>query len=198
MSAYRLFRASLLTSFLAIVAQPLAGFAQQAVAAKGNGLPATARDGSHDFDWEFGLWKTHLRRRLHPLTGSNEWVEYEGTTAVRKIWNGRSNMVELDVTGPAGRIEGAAWRLYNPEARQWSLNFSNVRVGTLTAPTIGEFKGGRGEFYSGDTLDGRAILVRFVICDITANSAHFEQSFSSDGGQTWETNWIAEDTRLPE
>jgi hypothetical protein len=198
MNAHRLFRASFLTALLAIAAQPLATFAQQAPVARGSGPQATAHDDSHDFDWEFGLWKTHLKRRLHPLTGSNEWVEYEGTTAVRKIWNGRANMAELDVTGPAGHIEGAAWRLYNPEARQWSLNFSNVRVGTLTAPTIGEFKDGRGEFYSGDTLNGRAILVRFVISAITSNSAHFEQSFSCDGGQTWETNWIADDTRLKE
>jgi hypothetical protein len=198
MNTLRLFRVPLLASLLAIAAQPLVALAQQAAAAKDNGLQAAAHDYSHDFDWEIGLWKTHLKRRVHPLTGSNEWVEYDGTTAVRKIWQGRANMVELDVTGPAGHIEGAAWRLYNPAARQWSLNFSNVRVGTLTPPTIGEFKGGRGEFYCSDTLEGRAILVRFVISAITATSAHFEQSFSSDGGQTWEINWIADDTRLKE
>ena len=198
MNAHRWLRTSLVAFLVAIAAQPLAGLAQQAVAEHGNGLQPLARDGWHDFDWEIGVWKTRLKRRLHPLTASNEWVEYQGTSAVRKIWNGRANMVELDVTGSAGHIEGASWRLYNPEARQWSLNVSNVRVGTLSPPTIGEFKDGRGEFYSGETLEGRAILVRFVISDITANSAHFEQALSSDGGKTWETNWIADDTRLKE
>ncbi len=198
MNEHRWLRTSLLASLLTIVAQPLAGLAQQAGSGRGDGLQPRIHDGSRDFDWEAGLWKTHLKRRLHPLTGSNEWVEYQGTTTVRKIWNGRANMVELDVTGPAGHIEGASWRLYNPEARQWSLNFSNVKVGTLSPPTIGEFKDGHGEFYSGETLEGRAILVRFLISDITANSAHFEQAFSSDGGTTWETNWIADDTRLKE
>ncbi|MCI0612971.1 hypothetical protein L0244_08270, partial [bacterium] len=67
--------------------------------------------------------------------------------------------------------------------------------GTLTLPSIGEFKNGRGEFYNTDTLNGRLILVRFIISDITANSIHFEQSFSDDGGKTWEVNWIATDTR---
>ena len=159
---------------------------------------ASDRDGQSDFNFEIGKWNTHLKRRLRPLTGSNEWVEYEGTSIVTKVLNGRANLVELDVSGPAGRIEGMSLRLYNPEARQWSLNFSNVRSGTLSPPVIGEFKNGRGEFYGADTLNGRSILVRFVIFDITPNLAKFEQAFSSDGGKTWEVNWIATDTRLPE
>ncbi len=183
-------------SLLAIASQPFAVPAQENAAAPGKGSQPAAHDGAHDFDWEFGLWKTYLKRRLRPLTGSNEWVEYEGTSEVRKVWDGRSNLLELDVQGPAGRIQGASWRLYNPEARQWSLNFSNVRTGTLSPPSIGQFKDGRGEFYSTETLDGRTILVRFVISGITDDSAHFEQSFSDDGGKTWETNWIADDTRM--
>jgi len=58
-------------------------------------------------------------------------------------------------------------------------------------PTIGEFKNGRGEFFDQETLNGRTIFVRFVISDITANSARFEQAFSDDGGKTWEVNWVA-------
>jgi hypothetical protein len=197
MSTHGFFRTALLSSVLAIASHPLPGHAQQA-AADNRPQRSAARDGQHDFDWEIGTWNTRLKRRLRPLTGSDEWVEYDGTTVVRKIWNGRANLVELDVRGPAGRIEAASWRLYNPDSRQWSLNFSNARTGTLSPPTIGEFKDGRGEFRSAETLDGRAILVRFVISDITADSAHFEQSFSDDGGKTWETNWIADDTRVKE
>ena len=156
----------------------------------------TPRDGQRDFDFHIGSWKTHLRRLSKPLTGSTTWVEYEGTTEVRKVWNGAANLVELDVSGPAGRIEGLSLRLYNPESRQWSLNFANRRGGTMTPPTIGEFKNGRGEFYSQEELDGRAIFVRFVISDITPDSCHFEQAFSADGGRTWEVNWIATDTRV--
>jgi len=159
--------------------------------------PATSpRDGQHDFDFEIGTWKTHLMRRLHPLTGTNEWVEYDGSTVVRKVWDGKSNLVELQVDGKPGRIEGASWRLYNPEARQWSLNFSNSAGGTLSTPTVGEFRNGRGEFYSQESLNGRAILVRFVIEPKDADTCHFEQAFSADGGKTWETNWIATDTRV--
>jgi hypothetical protein len=157
---------------------------------------AADRDGQHDFDFEIGTWSTHLKRRLRPLSGSDTWVEYEGTTVVRKVWNGRANLVELDVEGPAGRIEALSLRLYDPQSRQWSLNFANSAVGTMSPPTIGGFRDGRGEFYNEETLDGRPILVRFIISDITPESCRFEQAFSDDGGKTWETNWIATDTRI--
>jgi len=160
-------------------------------------FPALAqKDGQHDFDFEIGTWKTHLRRLQHPLSGSTTWVEYEGTTVVRKVLDGRANLVELKVDGPTGRLEGLSLRLYNPQSRQWSLNFANISSGTLSAPTIGEFKEGRGEFYNQETYNGRAILVRFVIIKITQDQYRFEQSFSDDGGKTWELNWIAVDTRV--
>ena len=156
---------------------------------------AALGDGSHDFDFEIGTWKTDLKRLLHPLSGSKDWAAYEGVTQVRKIWNGRANLVELEVDGPAGHFEGLNLRLYNPQSHQWSLNFAG-RAGVLTAPTVGQFVNGRGEFYDQETFDGRVILVRFVISDITANSCHFEQAFSDDGGKHWEVNWIATDTRV--
>jgi len=160
-------------------------------------FPAFAqRDGQHDFDFEIGTWKTHLRRLQRPLSGSTTWVEYEGTSVVSKVLDGRANLVELKVDGPAGRIEGLSLRLYNPQSRQWSLNFANINSGTLTPPTIGEFKDGRGEFYNQDTYNNRAILVRFVIIKITPDQYRFEQSFSDDFGKTWELNWIAVDTRV--
>ena len=154
------------------------------------------RDGQHDFDWEIGNWKTQLKRLQRPLSGSTTWVEYEGTTVVRKVLDGRANLVELKVDGPAGHFEGMSLRLYNPQARQWSLNYANVSDGTLTTPSVGEFKDGRGEFYNQDRYNERAILVRFVITKITDDSYRFEQSFSDDGGKTWEVNWIAIDTRV--
>jgi hypothetical protein len=184
---------------LVVVLPPFPGLAQQQPADASKAPPphaATERDGAHDFDFEIGTWRTHLSRRLRPLTGSTTWVEYEGTTVVRQVWNGRANLVELQVDGPAGHIEALSLRLYNPHSHQWSLNFSNSAGGTLSTPTIGEFRNGRGEFYDQETLNDRAILVRFVISDITPTSCHFEQAFSDDGGKTWEVNWIATDTRV--
>src|SRR5687768_6202147 len=117
--------------------------------------PAAPRDGAHDFDFAFGTWKTRVRRLLHPLSGSSEWTEYEGTSIVRRIWNGRGNTVELDVSGAAGRIEGLSLRLYNPHSRQWSLNYASSASGMLGVPTVGAFENRRGEFYDHESVDGR-------------------------------------------
>src|SRR2546423_4222526 len=131
---------------LILLSQPLKGLAQSKTS---NAL----RDGQHDFDFEIGTWETHLKRLLHPLTGSTTWVEYTGTTVVRKVWNGRANLVELEVDGPAGHIEALGLRLYNPESHQWSLNFSNRSGGTLSQPMIGEFNNERGEFFDQEPLN---------------------------------------------
>jgi hypothetical protein len=201
MNTFRYLRGFLLSFGLMAGLQPVLGFAQS----KSNSDTTTnqqqtlkQRDGQHDFDFEIGTWKTHLKRLVRPLTGSTTWVEYEGTTVVRKVWDGRANLVELKADGPAGHFEGLNLRLYNPESRQWSLNFANSSSGSLSLPTIGQFKNGRGEFFNQETLNGRAIFVRFVISDITPNSCRFEQAFSEDGGKTWEVNWIAIDTRVKE
>ena len=198
MNATRHLRTCLLLSSLVVIWQPNHGSAQ-GISDLSRTNPQQApkeRDGQHDFDFEIGIWRTHLRRLLHPLTGSTTWVEYDGTTIVRKVWNGRANLVELAADGPAGHFEGLNVRLYNPQSHQWSLNFASSGGGTMSQPTIGEFKNGRGEFFDQETFNGRVVFVRFVISDITPASCRFEQAFSDDGGKTWEVNWIAIDTRV--
>jgi hypothetical protein len=191
-------QSGLLVCALILNLQPLLESAYSESPASQNESQQTSRqrDGQHDFDFEIGTWKTQLRRLVKPLSGSTAWAEYEGTSVVTKVLDGRANLVELKVEGPSGRIEGLSLRLYNPQSRQWSLNFANVSSGRLTVPAIGEFKNGRGEFYNQDTFNGRSILVRFVISNINPDSWRFEQSFSDDGGKTWEVNWIAVDTRV--
>src|SRR5262245_40864105 len=156
---------------------------------------AHARDGQHDFDFEFGTWKAHLKRLLKPLSGSDTWVEYEGTSILRKVWDGRANLGEFTATGAAGRIEGLSLRLYHPEARQWSIYWANSRDGSLGTPMIGRFAAGRGEFFNQELFEGAPVFVRFVFSDITPTSFRLEQSFSADGGKTWEPNWIVAFTR---
>lgn len=160
--------------------------------------PAAPHDGQHDFDFEAGTWKIHLKRLLHPLTGSNIWTEFDGTTYTQKIWNGRGQVEQFETNSPTGHIEGMTLRLYNPQSRQWSLYWATSANGTLSIPTVGEFKDRVGEFYDQEPINGRMILVRFIWSRITPNSAHFEQSFSDDGGKTWEVNWITDQTRVSE
>jgi hypothetical protein len=154
-------------------------------------------DGQHDFDWELGRWRTDVRLLAEPLSESEDvWLELEGTSRVRPLSDGRANVVELDVSGSAGRIEGMNLRLYEAQAGRWSLTFVNLRDGLLTPSVYGGFDGRVGTFYGDDQLDGRPIKVRFVITRTGPDKARFEQAFSEDGGATWETNWIAVDRRV--
>jgi len=197
MISRRLFSYLLFSLMLASVFPCESGRAQ--ISQSAQTAKPTAHDGSHDFDFELGSWKIHLKRLLHPLSGSSSWVEFDGTSVTRKVWDGRSQLEEFNVNGPNGRIEGLTLRLYNAESHQWSLYWANSKNGALSLPpNIGEFKDGRGEFYCQDTFNGRVILVRYVWSGTTSNSPHFEQSYSDDGGKTWEVNWITDQTRVDE
>ena len=162
--------------------------------------PAPAlHDGQHDFDGLAGSWTIHLKKRLKPLTGSDEWIEFDGTVVCRQIWNGHGEVEEFNVDSPAHNIHihGVAVRLYDPQTGQWRIYWANERNGAMDpAPQVGHFSGDRGEFYSQDSLDGRPIFIRFAWTNIGTARPHFEQAFSNDGGKTWEVNWITDQTRV--
>lgn len=164
-------------------------------AARKDGTPSAASDGQHDFDPLLGSWNYHLRRRLNPLTGSTNWVDLTGSGACYKLWDARAQLDTIVVNGPSGRLEGLTLRLYNPKSHEWRLYWANSKDGVVVAPQIGRFKNGRGEFYAQDTLNDSSILVKFDWTGVTSASPHFEQSFSGDGGKTWEVNWITDQTR---
>jgi hypothetical protein len=157
---------------------------------------AEPRDGQRDFDFELGRWKIHLHKLKSPLHGSKEWIEFDGTSVTRSLWDGKAQVEEMEVDSPSGHLEGMTVRLYSTQSHQWSLNWANQKTGHFDVPTIGEFKNGRGEFFDMEMFEGRSILVRYVWSAITPKSAHFEQSYSDDGGKTWEVNWITDQTRV--
>jgi hypothetical protein len=112
--------------------------------------------------------------------------------------DGRAEVEEMNVysTDKHTHIQGLALRLYNPESHQWSIYWANAADGVLEQnPMVGQFRNGQGEFYNQQVYEGRAIYARFVWSNVTTNSPHFEQSFSADGGKTWEANWITDQTK---
>lgn len=160
-------------------------------------LPATTdqRDGQHDFDFNIGTWNTHIQRLQQPLTGSKSWVQLNGTVTVHGIWGGRAQYEEIEADGPTGHFEGMTLFLYNPDSHQWTQTYAGSSTGSLTPSLAGEFKDGRGQLFTQEQYAGRSILVRTVWSDIKPDSHHFEQSFSDDGGKTWEPNFVATLTR---
>jgi hypothetical protein len=190
----------LLGAGMAIAVLPTPGFVARAAAPDPERYPAVSTpapgDHQHDFDFEFGAWKAHLTRRLRPLTGSQEWVEYAGTSTVRPVWGGKANQGELEVEGPKGHIEGTTLRFYNPETRAWSISWANSNDGQIGAPMVGRFDTPtHGEFYDQEMLNGQAIQVRFVFAIADRDHFRLEQAFSNDGGKSWEVNWISDFAR---
>ena len=164
------------------------------VVAQTSGQLSTVRGNPHDFDFEFGSWKAHVRIRP-PLSHSNTWVSYDGTSVVRKVWRGRANLGELEVANRHSHLEGLTLRLYHPQTRQWYVYFSNSADGELGVPSIGGFSHGRGEFFDRESLHGKPVDVKFVFSDISTRSFKFVQSYSGDNGKTWIVNWDSTFTR---
>ena len=156
---------------------------------------SATRDGQHDFDFNVGVWHTHITRVLDPFTSGSDSVELDGTVTVRKVWDGRAELEEIEADGPKGHWEGLTLFLYNPRAHQWSQSFANSKVGLLSA-NIGEFRDGRVILTGQDVVDGRTILVRAVWSDIKPESHQYEESYSRDGGVTWVRSFIAHLSRL--
>jgi hypothetical protein len=171
---------------------PLAAQTNSAAAKPPVQVAAEERDGLHDFDFLFGRWKSHQRRLMHPLSGSNDWVEFEATVEVRPALSGTANVDELKADAPFGHIEGLTVRTYNPKSHQWSIYWANQSNGVISLPaTVGKFnKDGRGEFFDQEDFNGRNIFVRYMWI-ASPDAPRWEQAFSIDGGKTWETNWIA-------
>lgn len=156
---------------------------------------AAARDGAHDFDFDIGVWHTHIRRVVDPFADSTNSFELNGTVTVRKIWNGRAQLEEIEADGPKGHWEGLSLFLYNPQSHQWSQSFLNSKVAVLSDPLIGEFKDGRGQLFAPDTYHDKKILVRAVWSEITPDSHRYEESYSNDGGKSWVRSFDAHLTR---
>ncbi|HEY2469648.1 MAG TPA: hypothetical protein VGI45_17640 [Terracidiphilus sp.] len=178
-------------ALLACIAVP-----SRCAAADDTNAPAKAlRDGSHDFDFNVGVWHTHIRRILDPLSGSPDFIELNGTVTVRKVWGGRAELEEIETDGPKGRWEGLSLFLYNPQSHQWSQSFLNSQRPDLGTPLIGEFRDGRADLFGGDTFKGKSIIVRGVWSDVQPDSHRYVESYSDDGGQTWKESFHADLTR---
>lgn len=171
------------------------GAAKPGAAKSGAQTAAAERDGQHDFDWMAGSWKEHTKIRVHSSTGPNTWIEFDGTGIAHKIWEGRAMLDESEADTPNGHVEGLMLYTYNPQTHQWYIYFASDKNGKVSLPNVGEFKDGRGEFYVQDAMNGKLLLNRYVWSATTSASPHYEESWSSDGGRTWELVRIVDFTR---
>jgi hypothetical protein len=151
---------------------------------------------AHDFDFWMGRWDVRGTRLRERLAGSDEWEEITATSVAWPLLGGLGNVDEFH-TEFRGGFAGMSLRLFDPATATWSIYWADtLRPGPLEDPVVGSFDGNVGVFECEDVFAGRPILVRYTWSRIDTPSPRWEQSFSDDGGQTWETNWVNDFTRL--
>jgi hypothetical protein len=158
-------------------------------------MPAVPRDGQHDFDFNIGTWKVHIEALHQPVNGPDSWNTFDGTAIVRKVWDGRAQLEEIEADGAAGHLEAMVLFLYDPKSHQWSKAFASAGDGQLGQPMFGEFKNGRGEFTDQESFHGKMAWLRAVWSNITPNAQDFEESSSDDGGRTWQPYFVSKFVR---
>jgi hypothetical protein len=151
----------------------------------------SATSGVHDFDFLIGRWNVQHRRLTERLANNHDWVDFKGTTVAQALLGGNGNIDDNVLELPGNTYRALSLRSFDSKSQLWSIWWLDGRSpqGPLDPPVRGRFQDGVGTFYADDTFNLRPIHVRFVWSDITPESARWEQSFSGDGGQTWETNW---------
>lgn len=152
------------------------------------------RSGVHDFDFMVGDWRVR-HRRTDP--GKNQWVEFDGVSSTRATRDGAGNVEDNLIELPSGSYRAKAIRAFDSATGKWAIWWIDGRNphGKLDPPVIGRFVNGVGTFYCDDTMAGVPTRVRFTWIFRKPDAARWEQAFSADAGESWETNWTMEFTR---
>jgi hypothetical protein len=149
---------------------------------------------ANNFDFLVGNWTSKQRRLREILAGSDEWYEFDGITRCWSVFDGAGNIDEVKF--PEQGYTGLTVRLFDPATELWSIYWARNDTGLALPPTVGRFEeDGVGRFYDDEDWNGRPIRVRYQWTVLSADACRWEQAFSTDTGETWETNWTADFTR---
>lgn len=153
---------------------------------------------STDFDFLYHDWHVHHRKLKTRLAGANDWFEFEGTSNTRPILGGKGNIEDNVIHDPtSGTYRATALRSFDVENHVWRIWWLDQRFpASIGAPVVGGFQGEKGLFITNEEWQGRAIKLRFIWLKDADGGPCWKQAFSSDGGQTWETNWVMNFSKL--
>jgi hypothetical protein len=152
-------------------------------------IVASRTSSREDFDFLIGKWTIHNRKLKTRLNNDEEWLEFDANCECRKILKGFGNTDQFFTEFDGVPFEGAAFRLFNPRTRLWSIYWADTNLVTLDVPQVGSFDGDVGTFYAEDVYEGKPIVVLFKWDKSNADAPVWSQAFSPDKGETWEWNW---------
>jgi hypothetical protein len=158
--------------------------------------PAAAAGREQDWAWLIGKWNVRHSKLRGRLVGSTAWDAFDGWVQNWPVMGGLGNIDDNWLAGPGDAYRAVAVRAFDPKTNDWGIWWLDGRAaGVIDPPVRGNFADGVGTFSGDDIYQGKPIKVRFQWSAITANSAHWEQAFSPDGGKSWEVNWRMAFTR---
>ncbi len=158
--------------------------------------PNTLHPSAADFDFFIGDWNVAHKRLNERLQGCLEWSHFSGSSHTQKILGGAGNIDDNILHFPADTYHAVTLRTFSAETGLWSIWWLDGRhPDQIGCPMRGQFIDGVGVFYADEVLNGQAIRVRFLWTLPSLDQPRWEQAFSIDGGETWETNWVMDFTK---
>ena len=154
-------------------------------------IPASESSSEHDFDFLVGGWKIRNRKLKEPLSGRDEWDEFDATQNLHPILHGFGNFDIFSTEFDGKPFEGFTLRLFEPQTRLWTIYWADSNAMKLDGGKVGSFDGDIGEFFSREVFAGKNIIVKFHWDKRNLEAPIYSAAFSVDEGQTWEWNWYA-------
>ena len=143
-----------------------------------------------DFDFLRGRWQVRHRRLVKRLAGCTDWEVFDGRSELWLVMGGAGTVDDNVIDLPSGSYRAATLRSWDPATQNWQIWWLDARMPTeIGTPMRGRFEDGTGTFYADESFEGRPIRVRFLWLHTRSARPRWEQAFSTDGGQSWETNW---------
>jgi hypothetical protein len=161
------------------------------------GASGVSTGSPRDFDYFIGSWKVHHRRLRKRLIGSTDWEEFEGATRCESLFGGAANLNESVSFRGGVKSHGLGLRAFDPKSGRWADWYLSGGDPThIDPPGVGTFANGVGTFLSDEVYEGAPVKVRGLFRSLDLKTAQWEQAFSTDGGVTWETNWVMRYSRV--
>jgi hypothetical protein len=158
-------------------------------------VTASKTSSKGDFDYLVGNWTIRNRTLKEPLTGRDEWEEFDATQEFRLILLGLGNVDIFHADLDDKPFEGLTVRLFNPQTRLWTIYWADSNAMTLDGGKVGSFDGDEGDFFGREVFGGKHVIVKFHWDKRRLDAPIYSRAFSADAGRTWEWNWYSHFSR---
>jgi hypothetical protein len=100
-------------------------------------VTASETSSKSDFDYLVGNWTIRNRTLKEPLTGSDEWKEFDATQELRLLLLGGGNFDVFRTELDGKPFEGLTVRLFEPKTRLWTIYWADSEAMKLDGGKVG-------------------------------------------------------------